>query len=300
MVGAAGVTIDLDGHVIQGADTRETAGVIVRGGAELQGAEVRGGTIRGFPIGVSVEGAPDPLVHDMTFTDNALGVACLSAPRCTVRNSVMRNNGGGIRMSATGEDPLNVSVIRANSVRHNDIGIRLTGTPTRVVHNNVADNLTDGVAVDNAGPVEIAGNVIARNGGNGIRAFFLADVDVRNNYIARNGANGVFVFGGFELVTQADVRHNDVVRNGGDGVLVSEQGVAATVLGNRTDRNGDDGIGIEWSTAPACCFDVVVAANRATGNADLGIAAVTQTTDGGANRARHNGDAAQCVGVSCK
>jgi hypothetical protein len=35
-------------------------------------------------------------------------------------------------------------------------------------------------------------------------------------------------------------------------------------------------------------------------NADLGIEAASNTTDGGGNKARHNGNPAQCVGVVCK
>jgi hypothetical protein len=34
-------------------------------------------------------------------------------------------------------------------------------------------------------------------------------------------------------------------------------------------------------------------------NGDLGIEAVPGVTDGGGNRARHNGNVAQCTGVAC-
>ena len=44
----------------------------------------------------------------------------------------------------------------------------------------------------------------------------------------------------------------------------------------------------------------MVRANRAYFNIDLGIEADPGTTDGGGNRARNNGDPAQCTGVSCK
>jgi hypothetical protein len=298
-IGAPGVTLDLHGHVIQGADERETGGVVALGSA-FQGLEVRNGAIHGFPIGVYVDGPADVQVHGMLLSENALAVACLNAPRCAVRHNVIRHNGGGIRMAAAGEDPANVSLIAGNTICLNDIGLRLTGTPVTVTRNSIVQTTTDGIVVDNNGPVDIRGNVIARNGGDGIRTFFLAVVSVRNNFIVRNGANGVYIFGGFEFVTQADVRYNHVSRNAGDGVLVSEQGVTATVKGNRTDRNGDDGIGIEWSTAPACCFDVTVSANQAYANTDLGIEAVPETVDGGANRARRNGNPAQCVGVRCR
>ena len=45
---------------------------------------------------------------------------------------------------------------------------------------------------------------------------------------------------------------------------------------------------------------VTIARNRADRNADLGIEAVSGVTDGGGNRAMHNGDPRQCLGVSCR
>jgi hypothetical protein len=42
-----------------------------------------------------------------------------------------------------------------------------------------------------------------------------------------------------------------------------------------------------------------VSRNRADHNAEYGIYAVPGTIDGGGNRAKHNGNPAQCVGVRC-
>ena len=298
-VGAAGVTLDLDGHVIQGAEEEETSGVAILGGPELQGAEVRGGRIRGFPIGVYVDGVPDVVVHDMVLAHNALGVHCGYAPGCSVLDSVLRNNGGGIRMTATDDDSTQVSFIDDNTVRDNGLGIKLTDNPTAVTDNVIRRNATGGLKIDYLGSVEVADNVIADNGGNGLEAYFGAIVTVWDNQIVRNVANGVLVYGGFDVNTQADVRYNHISRNGGDGVQVAEQGVYATVKRNRTDRNGDDGVEVGYTVAPVCCFQVVVTANEAFHNTDLGIQAVTGTTDGGGNRAKRNGNPAQCIGVAC-
>jgi len=68
------------------------------------------------------------------------------------------------------------------------------------------------------------------------------------------------------------------------------------VDGNRTGRNGDDGIDVE----PFDFGSVTLGSNRAFFNSDLGIEAAPGTTDGGGNKARHNGNPGQCVGVSCR
>ena len=58
--------------------------------------------------------------------------------------------------------------------------------------------------------------------------------------------------------------------------------------GNRTDRNGDDGIDVESDK-------VLLVENRARWNTDLGIEAVAGVLDGGGNRALGNGNLLQCL-----
>jgi hypothetical protein len=64
------------------------------------------------------------------------------------------------------------------------------------------------------------------------------------------------------------------------------------------------------TSVPALCFprilgtateqgNTTLTANRALFNVNLGIEAVSGVTDGGGNSAKHNGNRAQCVNVSC-
>ena len=62
---------------------------------------------------------------------------------------------------------------------------------------------------------------------------------------------------------------------------------------NVSNGNGDDGIDVDTAKA-------VISQNSANDNADLGIEAVPGVTDGGGNKARGNGDPAQCLNVSCR
>ena len=63
-------------------------------------------------------------------------------------------------------------------------------------------------------------------------------------------------------------------------------------VGNTSNRNGDDGIDV---ADPGN----TIKRNSAHRNHDLGIFAVAGNTDGHGNKAHHNGNAAQCVGVTC-
>ena len=83
--------------------------------------------------------------------------------------------------------------------------------------------------------------------------------------------------------------------------LVEGQGVVALVERNQSNRNSDDGIDVDFgSYTPDCCFEITARANKAYFNVDLGIEAAPGTTDGGSNKAKHNSNPAQCVGISCK
>ena len=95
---------------------------------------------------------------------------------------------------------------------------------------------------------------------------------------------------------------NRIRRNGRDGVLVevAEDAPGTVIEHNQTDRNGDDGIDIDLGRNDPASVDTLVRANKAFFNTDLGIEAAPGTTDGGANKAKHNGNPAQCVGVNCR
>ena len=298
MVEADGVTIDLAGHVLQGSGSDR--GIVDWFGND---AEVRGGVIRGFQLGIDADGATGLLVQAMRFEQNGQAVKCQYAPGCSVLDSTFRNNVVAIVMNAPDGGSDLRSYVQRNDVRGNSRGIRLTEYLATVTDNRVAGNAGDGVLIDNAALVDMARNVVAANGGDGIVVSFLSTATIANNQIEGNAGNGVTVEGDFFFEnTSAVVRNNRITRNHGDGVLVENaEGAPGTVIErNQSDRNGDDGIDVSLGQNEPSAVDTVVRANKAYFNADLGIEADPGTTDGGGNKARHNGNPAQCVGVACK
>jgi hypothetical protein len=187
------------------------------------------------------------------------------------------------------------------------------GNRTGLVLSNYASTVSDNYIVRNTGPgvvipygqdptTDITRNVIQDNGAEGVLVSFQGNVSISNNRITRNAASGVRMEAGGEWSgITARVHHNRISHNAADGIVIEgsdvSAGVSAEIEQNRTDRNGDDGIDVDATDD----FRVVtVRANRAFFNADLGIEAVAGTTDGGGNRAKHNGNPAQCVGVRCR
>ena len=123
---------------------------------------------------------------------------------------------------------------------------------------------------------------------------------VVSNDVRRNAGHGIFLEPLYEVGGGTVVAGNHSIQNGADGIHVSQKLRApdtaiqvAELRGNRTDRNGDDGIDVRSDK-------VALGANRARWNFDLGIDAVAGVLDGGGNRAFGNGDPLQCVNIACQ
>ena len=297
------VTLDLGGHTIGGPGGGVGMSVF------RDHIQIVNGTIAGFGRGVEVDGPRGTTLRHVALERNGTGLHCQYAPECHIEDSLLRHNSVGVRAaSADGGDPAPM-VVRRNAISDNDTGVFITGEAGLITDNRIERNAFFGVMNDYGHPVRIARNVVTTNGSDGVNIFFGADATIVGNHISRNTRNGVAVYGAGASYehTVAIVEGNRIERNGRDGVLVENWEVTATVQRNDTSRNGDDGIDVDFGAFtpdPDCCFNATVTANKAFFNGDLGIEAAqgtsTGTTDGGGNKAKHNGNPAQCVGVSCK
>ena len=299
-VAAASVTLDLAGRSITGSGTGTAVTVIAGFPGQPDQLTIRGGTISNFQYGLYADGSRGTVIAGMTFELNNVGVRCSYAPECRIEGNVFRaNTGFAIRIfSPDGGDPKS-TVVRRNAVTGNGNGIEVSGEAGLVEGNRVEGNRVDGISTSYGKPVTIRRNLVARNGDEGVRVFFGITATVTDNRITENGTNGVGVHGGAGEGTEGIVRDNRIGENGQDGILIDGISAYATVERNDTFRNGDDGIGVDL--IGDCCLDVTIRKNKSFFNSDLGVeASPGTTTDGGGNKAKHNGNPAQCVGVPCK
>lgn len=196
----------------------------------------------------------------------------------------------------------------------------------RVAENRIAGNPELGLVMDGADFATVVHNRLARNGdnvvifgnGNSVRANLVVDATgcpegcgygvsveggtgnlVTGNVVLGTARDGVRVdsFAPDDLPTADTVILRNVVEGAGvDGISVGTE-TSNPVENTRIDANwvsgsGDDGIDVRRAAT-------VLADNWANDNADLGIFAVAGVIDGGGNRARGNGNPAECVGVAC-
>ena len=311
VIGADDVTLDLNGHLIDGDGICATGefcsgvhnddhdGVTVRDGSVRQfiyaGVVVRASENRVVDIsasenlmyGISVEGDIGRLAHilvrDSFATDNGLSGINVqdSHDGQIVDNSVLRNKWG---LEVTGGTD---NLVKFNEVSHNsEYGIWLGDSHTQLRRNRFVRNRT-GIYVFGDRDSAIARNRIS-GGRRGINIAEGHGTRVAGNVINRPHVYGLRARNGENIV-----RRNLVRKSGGDGFAVKPNNHAVRLSDNIARRARDDGFDIRRPSTK-------LTGNRAVRNGDLGIDAVAGVTDGGGNRAHGNGDPRQCRNVACR
>jgi parallel beta-helix repeat protein len=285
VIGSDNVTLDLNGHTIDGV--RGSGGDGVDNSAGHVGVTVERGTILDFLVGVRMEGASENLVTGLTFhvgsgaylidsdrneiSRNSLIDSDMSVHDRSDANLIRQNDiaGGEILIasrSSAGPFPT-ANLVERNNVHGGPFGLFVAqAIDTRIERNNFFDNA--GVAVE----ITITGN----------------GTQVLDNSVSDSGL-GI-------LVTQSggvSVVRNQVSQNGGDGIMVSSAATDTRVERNSANGNGDDGIDVDSPRT-------TITRNASNNNFDFGIDAVGGVTDGGGNRASGNGNPAQCMNVVCR
>jgi parallel beta-helix repeat protein len=333
IAGATGITIDLDGHTIDGTG-RGTGIVNGYGGNGRRDVTIEDGAVRGFKVGVRSSGRGTVLRH-LTVTRNATGGVILRGSRCTVERSTVADNGYGHGISVTAADDCRldrnrvsrhlgagIATSRSSGIRIEDnrvyanrrAGILLSTTTDSVVErNSVLDNdvgislfdRSDGNVVRrNSAAANITGIALTFGGArNRIESNSVSGSESAGVRLAETRADNVVLRNlvtlsgeeGIRVIDSAGARleANTAYDNSGDGLYVDAQDTGPATLRRNTANHNGDD-GIDADSAL-----VVIGANVTERNSDLGIEAVAGVTDAGANGARWNGNAAECAGIAC-
>lgn len=276
VLGAAGVTLDLNGHTIDG----DNAGFDDHGIDNSAGEDfttVRGpGLVQEFTDGIVLANASGNVIRGLEVSRNSdLGIRVegrAATENRLVHNMVSENRYG---IYVTDEYALNIDAgsnsVRSNAIFENEYGIVLGGYGDRndIEHNVLWGNGIGIELSDSFGNALIAQNRLTRNG-TGIALFESRSAHLRGNRVSYSGTSPLI--------------------SSGDGIFVED--LANVVEKNISSQNKGDGIDV----GPG----VTVSKNSANRNNELGIRAAPQAIDGGGNRAFGNGDPLQCLNVACK
>jgi parallel beta-helix repeat protein len=323
VIGADRITLDLDGHTIDGdamSGGGDDVGVRVDG---HHGVVVRHGTVREFDHAVRLIASSHNRVARLVATRNGdaeIGRAILldtgSDWNRIVRNDASSNGRSGVAVL----DSHHNLVARNRTVRNGVAGMGVFGGgDNRVISNVIADNADNGLfwgSGTTGGRVER--NRISGNAGGGLPIDGGDDATIVHNLLAGNGDN-LTVFGNRNLVAANvvidaagcpdgcgygvsieggagnTVTRNLVVGAAHDGIRVDtfapdDLPTSGTVIrGNVVRRAGVDGISVGTETANPVA-DTRIQANRVSRSADDGIDVRRAATTLVGNWAHDNGD----------
>jgi parallel beta-helix repeat protein len=280
LIGADGITLNLNGHVIDG-DRTPAAGCdpdvefcdFGVANDSHNRVTIKGGRVRDFGLGVLLFRARHNRLRGLSvFRNTLIGILMVRSARGVVKRSSASRNGLTTHSAA-----MVLFESHHNRIAHNrmvgsgDVGLSLEGSDhNHILHNRLRRHPLDGIVIDGRFN-EIARNRVIRNGGGiliskvGNFGRIVGNV-VRRNYVRGSRTGGIGVD---PVARRTRLRRNLVVGSARDGIFV---------LNRRTKLTG----------------------NRAFRNGDLGIQAVRGVIDGGGNVARYNGDPRQCVNVKCR
>ena len=276
VIGGDDITLDLNGHTIDGdgalvdpCPENEVCDVgVVNDGHN--GVRIKGGTVTEFGFGVFLFGARRNGLSDLSTVENVFsGILLVEAARTRVRGSTSSRNAGrdsgvGITLFESHNNRIADNTLSDNA----ELGIHLIQSDHNYVgHNRVRRNPEDGIILQ-GDRNQIVGNRVVRN--SITITLFTDNAHAAGNVVRRNSVRRA-PRGGIAIdpaVERTVVKRNHVFRAGAHGILV----------GNPT---------------------TTLTRNEARYNHRLGIRAVEGVIDGGGNRASGNGDARQCVNISC-
>jgi parallel beta-helix repeat protein len=278
VIGADDITLDLNGHTIDG-DGTEFAGCakgefcdvgVVNDGHD--DVTVMHGSVREFAVGVWVVNARHNRVLDISASRNRFfGIALFESARSTIRDSSVFRN--GLQTDLEG-----ISMFRSD---HN-----------RILHNSARHNGDVGLFMAKSDHNQIRKNSVRRNREGGIASEGVGNVFSRNRVFRGGGGIQITTYGRGRAVGNV-VRRNQVRGSSASGISVDCCKPKNTRISrNRVAGSARDGINVLNPSTK-------LTKNRTVRNDDLGIEAVEGVIDGGGNRASGNGDPRQCVNVTC-
>jgi parallel beta-helix repeat protein len=324
LIGADHVTLNLNGHKIDGNGTPETGCDPVTDFCDFgiafeshHGVTVKHGSVREFEGGILAFKAHNVRLLRVATSRNRFGnIGVANASRILVRNcsgdrSTSRE-GNGLGLF----DSHHIRVLHSSFRGNVHVGIKPVGSTNTLIKGNLmARNGDEGFLMEGGRGFRVKGNRLVRNGGgitlgpgshnvitrnhvsrgrDGIRIEKGHNNLVAHNLVAharragiRLGIKHPFLGGAHNVVRRNRVRDSRV-----DGFVVVKKDRHSLLKRNVAKGAGDDGFDIESRST-------TLTRNRAVNNGDLGIEAVFSVIDGGGNKAHGNGNPLQCLNIVC-
>lgn len=302
VIGADNITLDLNGHTIDGFQRDWPFDFGIDNTAGHVGVTIRNGTVREFDTGVALDGAINNHVEALTVstTISGAGISILNGSNSNrIEKNALSGNGSGTYLQWS-----EFNVIAQNSVTGNDVAFSLFGSHFNLFEKNLVSQNSRGFYLLESDGNRMTQNTVIDHSAGGFGIYDHSDDNVIERNLVSNNGFGISLSDTYRRpgARRNLILKNDVYDNTFNGIFLQgpsndpefpSPGATETIVeGNCVDGNGDDGIDVRNPTN-------TLTKNRVNNNADLGIEAVPDVTDGGGNRAYGNGNLLQCLNVAC-
>ena len=283
VIGADNITLDLNGHTIDGDGVSSSFEEACPGGGSCDfdlGVDnsgghdkvtIKGGSIRDFYDGVQMLGASDGRVSNLTLSNNLhVGVAVLDSANIQVDGNSSSASAAGILVAVSRD----IRVERNSLARHG-AGIAVNrSNHVRIVRNTASGNEAGVEISDQSDHNSIEGNFLSSNSFAGV----VADADdtrVNRNRAFNNG-DGIIIFGSRNSVTGNQIV-DAVGCPDGCGFGISLEGGAGNLIErNVVYRTSADAIRIAAFEPDVPTADTVVRHNRVLNATGDGFSVATE------------------------
>jgi parallel beta-helix repeat protein len=309
IVGSDDITIDLNGHTIDGPGTFDAEWDGIDNGAGHDGVTIVDGTLQDFGgTGVRVVDATGNRLSDLILTDDQRGIEVTNSSETSIlASSIADNHANGIAIQGStgtliannvlsnprGGSEILVFTSGGTSIQGNRMGggyapsvQSVFGSDTDVIGNVITGNELDlGEVTDVGVSMNTPGGRIANNEISGFdqAAIFVFEDRIRvENNVVYDNLRGVWMQGSrFGRPTGVVVRRNEVFDTS-IGIFMRE--ITDALIERNVTHHGRFGIRVKDSTG------TVILKNRAHDNTEDGIRILAPATTVTQNRADRNGD----------
>jgi hypothetical protein len=244
VVGAGGITVELNGHILRGDRSANHWGIDDTGGWD--GVKVQNGVVRNFSIGVDAQNADKFSVSNLVASGNYYtGVSILTGTQGTIQSTTGDGNGTvGLFIRGNGGS------IKASTADGNGfIGMDVEGVGT-TARSSTADGNGD-VGFDLGANVKLQSVTGNGNADYGISA--IGDsVSILSSTFSGNGDLGIIITGNSETVNGNEASGNGFPGGASDltGLGINVNGYTVPPAGSNTAHGNDDPA--ECSPASLC------------------------------------------------
>ncbi len=286
IIGADNIKVDLGNHVIDGDGINAPTDDGIDNTGGFDNVKLTHGTVQQFAQGVRLVGATENKVEHLTVLQTTRGIVLQTLSNA---NKISHNKVSG------NFDGIHLTDSDTNKIDHNDVFgntasaiVLITGSDNnKVDHNRAHDNPSWGITQDASNGNTYKHNKVYNNNIAGIEPFNSTNLRFEHNDVSHNRIGIEFFNTDSSFLTKNKIKSNTL-----DGIHTFIGSTGNMLVKNHSDKNGDDGIDVADAGN-------TITKNHAGKNTDLGIVAVPGNVDGGGNKAHHNGNPAQCLGVTC-